>query len=110
MRKKRMVRKENLLKKMIEDEKDYEKKLEQRKKRKSENREELRQDFIKQLEEFAETLDDEEKSTPAGVKSSDIEMKPVDGKKKLGVIRKIGKGKTKKIKANKSFLLLAKEK
>merc|ERR1719229_252886 len=109
MRKKRMVRKENLLKKMIEDEKDYEKKLERRKKRKSENREELRQDFIKQLEEFAETLD-EEKSTPAGVKSTDVEMKPVDGKKRLGVIRKIGKGKTKKIKANKSFLLLAKEK
>eukprot|EP00405_Crypthecodinium_cohnii_P023307 CAMPEP_0206481164 /NCGR_PEP_ID=MMETSP0324_2-20121206/37955_1 /ASSEMBLY_ACC=CAM_ASM_000836 /TAXON_ID=2866 /ORGANISM="Crypthecodinium cohnii, Strain Seligo" /LENGTH=169 /DNA_ID=CAMNT_0053958547 /DNA_START=107 /DNA_END=616 /DNA_ORIENTATION=- len=106
MPKKRTVRKDNLLKKLIEDEKDAEKKAQEKKKRKQEFQQERRDDLVKKLEELAKTM--EQNPGQVADKSGDVDMRGPNKAKKGGVIKKIGKDKT-KARANRTLLKVAKE-
>eukprot|EP00445_Apocalathium_hangoei_P027860 CAMPEP_0203920590 /NCGR_PEP_ID=MMETSP0359-20131031/60876_1 /ASSEMBLY_ACC=CAM_ASM_000338 /TAXON_ID=268821 /ORGANISM="Scrippsiella Hangoei, Strain SHTV-5" /LENGTH=169 /DNA_ID=CAMNT_0050848123 /DNA_START=62 /DNA_END=571 /DNA_ORIENTATION=+ len=108
MPKKRTVRKENRLKKLIEEEKADEIKAVEKKKRREDLRQERRDELIEKLEKVAETLEDG--GAGAKDKSGDVDMRPAGSviTKKIGVIRKIGKDKT-RARASKSLLKVAKQ-
>mmetsp|Transcript_79930 Transcript_79930/g.232038 ORF Transcript_79930/g.232038 Transcript_79930/m.232038 type:complete len:174 (+) Transcript_79930:52-573(+) len=111
-KKKRTVRKDNILKKLIEDEKAQEAKHIEKVKAKAELREERKAELLEKLQKVADGLDPSAVTTAAGIAqvdaSGDVAMKPAGKASKQGVIRKIGKTKG-KVRANKALLKVAKQ-
>uniref|UniRef100_A0A6U6MVC0 Uncharacterized protein n=1 Tax=Zooxanthella nutricula TaxID=1333877 RepID=A0A6U6MVC0_9DINO len=108
MPKKRVVRKENNLKKLIDDEKANEQKLADRKKKREELRSERRAELVEKLQAISEAAPSPVTATGAAgaagaAGGGDFEMRAAGRAAKQGVLRKIGKDKS-KTRANKALL------